>query len=440
MFHIDLGGHKSFRGTALNRVLEMALQFAFIVHRGMGCDDESATDEEQAEKILFYYPRLTTVGDQLSKINMVEGLIDFAAKFSVDSISTVVMQQYTWAFLECEPGVWFVVAMDSQVHPYDHANDSGLVQGTHQPNTHAMEASLRNMYEMYCTTNGSIRSALESDITNTSADLIARVKALRKQIRKIQLRQRQEQQDLQNLQNREQATRSAMLERMAGDSTTDADAVVTIIDQVEHMGIRSDLKTVAEVQAEVDASDHEVLALTVQLSIALADPSYSPHKVRATLECFMLWYLNLGQLEVHTALQDMCGVRLLQPNYPDPVLHAINTYAGLTVGGASTGGSGAATSVNANVSSLSNGTLASSAGLGISPAAAVAIQSAAGGHSGVGVAPSVVGSLQSGLQATAGSGAISTAVLRIRHAVEQATLHQSIGECNLKLSLCAEHY
>jgi hypothetical protein len=420
------------RGTALNRVLEMALRFAFIVHRGMGCDDESATDEEQAEKILFYYPRLTTVADQLSKINMVEGLIDFAAKFSVDSISTVVMQQYTWAFLECEPGVWFVVAMDSQVHPYDHANDSGLVQGTHQPNTHAMEASLRNMYEMYCTTNGSIRSALESDITNTSADLIARVKALRKQNLKIRLRQRQEQQDLQNLQNREQATRSAVLERVAGDSTTDAGG--TIMDQVEHMGIRSDLKTVAEVQAEVDASDHEVLALTVQLSIALADPSYSPHKVRATLECFMLWYLNLGQLEVHTALQDTCGVRLLQPNYPDPVLHAINTYAGLTVGGASTGSSGAATSVS--LSSLSNGTLASSAGLGISPAAAMAIQlSAAGGHSGVGVAPSVVGSLQSGLQATAGSGATSTAVLRIRHAVEQASLHQSIGEFNLKLSL-----
>jgi hypothetical protein len=232
---------------------------------------------------------------------------------------------------------------------------------------------------------------------------------------------------LQNLQNREQATRSAVLERVAGDSTTDTG--VTIIDQVEHMGIRSDLKTVAEVQAEVDASDHEVLALTVQLSIALADPSYSPHKVRATLECFMLWYLYLGQLEVHTALQDMCGVRLLQPNYPDPVLHAINTYAGLTVGGASTGGGGAATSVSANLSSLSNGTLASSAGLGISPAAAMAIQlSAAGGHSGAGGAPSVVGSLQSGLQATAGSGAISTAVLRIRHAVEQATLHQSIGE------------
>jgi hypothetical protein len=405
----------------------MALQFAFIIHRGMGCDDESATDVEQAEKILFYYPRLTTVADQLSKINMVEGLIDFAAKFSVDSISTVVMQQNTWAFLECEPDVWFVIATDSQVHPQDHSSDSGLVQGTHQPNMHAMEASLRNMYEMYCTTNGRIRNALERDITNTSTDLIATVKALRKQIRKIRLRQRQEQQDLQNLQNREQATRSAVLERVAGDSTTDTG--VTIIDQVEHMGIRSDLKTVAEVQAEVDASDHEVLALTVQLSIALADPSYSPHKVRATLECFMLWYLYLGQLEVHTALQDMCGVRLLQPNYPDPVLHAINTYAGLTVGGASTGGGGAATSVSANLSSLSNGTLASSAGLGISPAAAMAIQlSAAGGHSGAGVAPSVVGSLQSGLQATAGSGAISTAVLRIRHAVEQATLHQSIGE------------
>ena len=27
-----------------------------IFHRKLGCQDESATDEEQSEKILFYYP------------------------------------------------------------------------------------------------------------------------------------------------------------------------------------------------------------------------------------------------------------------------------------------------------------------------------------------------------------------------------------------------
>ena len=34
-----------------------AVKYAMILHRQMGCADESSTDDEQAEKILFFYPK-----------------------------------------------------------------------------------------------------------------------------------------------------------------------------------------------------------------------------------------------------------------------------------------------------------------------------------------------------------------------------------------------
>jgi hypothetical protein len=36
-----------------------------IFNRRLGCTDESATDEEQAEKILYYYPEHTSLYTQV---------------------------------------------------------------------------------------------------------------------------------------------------------------------------------------------------------------------------------------------------------------------------------------------------------------------------------------------------------------------------------------
>jgi hypothetical protein len=37
-----------------------------VFDRRLGCTDESATDEEQAEKILYYYPEQTSLYMQVS--------------------------------------------------------------------------------------------------------------------------------------------------------------------------------------------------------------------------------------------------------------------------------------------------------------------------------------------------------------------------------------
>lgn len=201
-----------------------SVKYAFIVHRGMGCDDESATDDEQAEKILYYYPETENLNDQLNKINMVEGLIDFATKFSIDAISTVVMQQNTWAFFECEKNIWVIIAVDSQS-----LNDSSPDDFTHshQANTYAFELSLRSLYSMYFTTHGPIQLQLG----NSEVDSIQCVKTLRKRIRKLRLRLRQELQDLQSLVNREK-------EALSIDSHDESES-----GPVEHMGIRANTKT-----------------------------------------------------------------------------------------------------------------------------------------------------------------------------------------------------
>ena len=373
----------------------MPVQFAFIIHRGMGCDDESATDEEQAEKIMFFHPQSVDLNEQLSKINMVEGLIDFAEKFCVDPISTVVMQQYTWAFLECEKNVWFIIAVDSQVNTLDTSGSASLPIHIHQPNTYAMEALVRNMYDMYRTTHGSIQGGLSNIDDGSGLLLIDEVKKLRKRLRKIRIRMRQEMQDLQSLIDREIAS---------SHRTADTD-------KVEHIGIRANTKTVSEVQTEIDASKEEIASINVALSATLSNPQYSPTKVRHSLECFVSWYLAMGALDVQTGLATLPSQRPLHPSYPDPVLHTISACSTLSIG--------------ANSVTATAGVAVGSGGSAVS----AAVNAVSTPHSScAGEGGCVSAAVQSGQQIGAGAGmTLGSALLRVRRAVDEATGRLSTG-------------
>ena len=85
-----------------------------IFHRDLGCSDESSTDEEQGERILYFFPRETSLFMQLSRLSMIEGLIGFAEKFSEEPIDVVVMENSTWAFYQCEHNVWIVLAVSNE--------------------------------------------------------------------------------------------------------------------------------------------------------------------------------------------------------------------------------------------------------------------------------------------------------------------------------------
>lgn len=71
-----------------------------VFHRQLGSVDESSTNDEQREKILYYYPPDVSIDNQLSKMSMIEGLIEFTSKFSSESIDFVTMEHDTWSFCE----------------------------------------------------------------------------------------------------------------------------------------------------------------------------------------------------------------------------------------------------------------------------------------------------------------------------------------------------
>jgi hypothetical protein len=91
----------------------MQLSNLIVFHRGLGSSDESATDEEQGEKILYYYPEDTALYDQLSRMNLLEGLVDFTSRFSSEPLDVVVMKNMTYAFLFCELDLWIVIGMNN---------------------------------------------------------------------------------------------------------------------------------------------------------------------------------------------------------------------------------------------------------------------------------------------------------------------------------------
>lgn len=204
------------------------------------------------------------------------------------------------------------------------------------------------------------------------------------------MRLRQELRDLQSL-----VDRAKTLDEPSGDPNEGP---------VEHMGIRANTKTMAEVQLEIDTSNDEIYSLSTQLQEALSSADYTPYAVRESLAKFMRWYLQSGDLDMHTSLSAMKGMRVLQSAYADPVLQAVsnctlttNSAGGNTTSGTnSNAGSGVGNSVYGNL-----------------------------GQSGALAAGS---SLQSGIGASAGGSAFSSTVLRLRETIEEATMKLAIGK------------
>ena len=66
----------------------------YVFYRSIGCNDESATDEEQGEKMLYSYPPGKSLNDQLGRVMMLEGLIDFTCKFRYVRYSVLCIPLY----------------------------------------------------------------------------------------------------------------------------------------------------------------------------------------------------------------------------------------------------------------------------------------------------------------------------------------------------------
>lgn len=259
-----------------------SLKFAFIVHRDMGCADESSTDEEQAEKILFSYPYDLSLYSQLTKINMLEGLIEFTNKFSSESLDTAVMETNTWGFLECEPNIWIMVAIDNGANFSD----------KHRPNSCGIKASLLHLYTTFSTFHGSLISAL-GGINGNGWENLASVQSMRKHIRKLGLKLRQQHQDLDILSEREKCSNNFQLKVESGSPDENIDR------KEEYIGIRSSATTKEQIELDIAVSESNLFVRNQKLFEMLNDRDfYVARMVRETLSRFMRFYLSVTSMDL----------------------------------------------------------------------------------------------------------------------------------------------
>jgi hypothetical protein len=253
------------------------LSYFLIFHRRLGCSDESSTDDEQRERVLYFYPQDTSVAAQLSKLSMVEGLIEFTNKFSQDPVEYITMTEDTWAFLQCEKDTWLAVAVKNDSKPKRHS----MLPFRHRPNGPALLKTLQQIYQLYATFHGSLAESLEGK-SGTGWGTIEEVQRLKKGIRKIYQRRQQEEQDL------------ASASRDPEDEIYDCEDVVEGVPPPPPK-IKDEAK-IAEYSALVDISRVEMAEERSKLETALSSGSYTPQVVSAQLSRFMIWYLASGDL------------------------------------------------------------------------------------------------------------------------------------------------
>lgn len=145
----------------------MAALELIVIDRALGSQDESASLEEQADKILYFKcPQDgVSVNQQLSMLTLVEGLIEFTTKFSNKAIETALLDRKVWCFHECEPDTWLVASFP--------------MQATTPSNPKALHASLVQLYDCYRLLFGRIH-----DQVNMSH--FDNLQKMRKKVRKAQ--------------------------------------------------------------------------------------------------------------------------------------------------------------------------------------------------------------------------------------------------------------
>eukprot|EP00937_MAST-01D_sp_MAST-1D-sp2_P006291 g6291.t1 len=170
----------------------------FIFSRPLGSDDEAASLEEVAEKVLFFHPPNSSLQQQLQRISLCEGMIDFTSKFSPEQpVHAVHMLEHHYTFVLCEPETWMVMVLrradggdptrgggalqqpDSRERIYDS-------QGTVSVDDTALRAAMLDAYSMFTMFHGTLHDCLYSGRAGPR-DGVERLKVLRKQVRKAEL-------------------------------------------------------------------------------------------------------------------------------------------------------------------------------------------------------------------------------------------------------------
>ena len=281
-----------------------------VFYRPIGCADEASTDEEQGEKILYYYPE-ASLSKQLSRVTMLEGLIEFTAKFSKAPIETAMMENQTWAFVQCEPELWIVAAVDNDsgvaeaasTSFEDSQSDRGQQQNQHhRPNGMCFFDALMKMYRVFCLLRGNLVNVIRGK-NGSGMEHVQKVQDERKRTRKLKIKLRQEHLDLANV------TRRAAEQLSPSEGEGESEG--------EQLGIRGDGVSLEDTQRTVDETLAQIAAAEERLA-ALLDESttYPPRLARAMLISFFSWYLPTNELNNPCAFHSASGVHFCPVGHP----------------------------------------------------------------------------------------------------------------------------
>eukprot|EP00750_Incisomonas_marina_P016962 INCI19694.2.p1 GENE.INCI19694.2~~INCI19694.2.p1 ORF type:complete len:552 (-),score=107.42 INCI19694.2:459-2114(-) len=163
-----------------------SLQYAFIFDRRLGVADESAGEQEKLEQVLFFWPPQTSAFQQIMRISLCSGVLDFCHSFSGAAlVDGVQMEEQYYTFYECEKDIWMVWVV-SNPRKLEFGGRRGPVlsktesmRNIFQPST--LREQLQSMHAIYRLFHGSIRSNIAPDgDLSVMHDLMAKRRALRK--------------------------------------------------------------------------------------------------------------------------------------------------------------------------------------------------------------------------------------------------------------------
>lgn len=288
-----------------------------VVHRRLSCEDESASDEELCEKILFYYPNTLTTIEKLIKLGLVEGLIEFTSKLGDENVDYIVMESKLWVFYECEPQLWIISSL-----LYNNGTRSNqcvterLIQ--HRPCGTSLKAVLKRMYETFVLFHGSMYSAISGGVDGLGWEIVRQVQALRAKIRKLKRRLDQELRDVEYFQRKDETATTCEIVAEKADKGSHGDNYVKSITEPEPGLGLNDKRLSAEIlKARVDGTNSEILQQRELLdrlqciepqSVSSSDGSlYTLPSVRAKLEQFLHWYLGSGELQSVSSLSQLAS-------------------------------------------------------------------------------------------------------------------------------------
>jgi hypothetical protein len=125
-------------------------------------------EEEEAQKIVYFWPEGVSQDGQLRRIGLVEGVTRFMTKFSHQAAQSLHTQRERTVFLEAEPDFWLCLAVSLPwVRRPAAAGSSSATSGDiiefrpEEVSDSTLLALLRQAHDMFCLFHGGLVSALK---------------------------------------------------------------------------------------------------------------------------------------------------------------------------------------------------------------------------------------------------------------------------------------